>query len=110
MVGDGLAGAAFISKFFPFLGRHHDDRPFPQGIVGVLIGQEKQPRRTGCDTIPASAALLRVNGDEVVPGGVPVSVLGKHSLRLLPAEPDPSLARDGSPLSPFTLLTEGKAE
>jgi hypothetical protein len=76
----GLARAAFVPELLFLILPDDSTRLFVHGIVGVLFDYLENLCRTSDHAIAAAIAFVRIDGNEIIPGTVTVTVVSQHGL------------------------------
>src|SRR5271157_4741906 len=76
----GLAGPAFVLELLFLILPDDSNRLLFHGIIRVLLHDLENLCRTGGHAIAAAIAFVRIDGDEIIPGAVAVTVVSQHSL------------------------------
>jgi hypothetical protein len=77
-IRNGFAWPAGIFDLFSFRFFYGGNRYFPERVIGILVHNLKDVRRTGRDAITATVALIRIDTDKKIAGTVFVSEIGNH--------------------------------
>lgn len=96
-VVSGLARTALVLEFLLFVVSNYCNRLVPHGIVRVLFHDLENLGGTGDRAVPATIALVSIDGDEIIPGGVAVPIVSHHVVLpvSLPGELGPLLVGCG---------------
>src|SRR5271157_2949355 len=101
----GLAGPAFVLELLFLIQPDDSNRLLCHGIVRVLLHDLENLCRTGGHTIAAAIAFVRIDGDEIIPGAVTVSIVSQHDLF-----PVSLFKRCGESVAPLTLPSPARGE
>jgi hypothetical protein len=76
----GLARAAFVLELLFLILPDDSKRLLVHGIVRILFHHFENLRGTGGHAIAAAIAFVRIDGNEIIPGAVTITVVSQHNL------------------------------